>query len=419
VNRHSLFWRLSLFFVAAVAIAAVGYRFLTAELDKQYRVRQLSVAESMISLLRRQVHLDDATLSRNLENAGFVYYNDPDAAPRGLRHLFSTPPSIFPPEVQDSLAAGRLEFLYGGDRVYLKVNRAEHPFVVASRPLPSDREWVVYLFGSLLFLMLLFYFSVIRSLLPLKKLAASIRLYGEKGGYVPTASSGRDEIAYVANAFDEAIRKNHALTEARRLFMRNIMHELKTPITVGKLSLPFLEQSEETRILARAFMRMERLIEEMAHIEQVTSRTSVPKMGTCPLVKLVDGAKELMISLKGTVETEFPPETLIEADCEMMRTVFKNLIDNAFKYASDKRVVIRLEGRKLIFANRGTPWPETLRFETLLEPFMRDHGPQDGKSFGLGLYIVASILKAHGYGFSHEYRDGEHRFGIENLRLLS
>ena len=88
---------------------------------------------------------------------------------------------------------------------------------------------------------------------------------------IKTRINGKDEISEVANEFENAVKQLRQLRDSRNLFLRNIMHELKTPITKGKLVSDMYEDSERKHILIRVFQRLEYLLSEFAKIEELTS----------------------------------------------------------------------------------------------------------------------------------------------------
>ena len=98
-------------------------------------------------------------------------------------------------------------------------------------------------------------------------------------------------------------------------------------------------------------------------------------------------------------------------DFTMMATVIKNMIDNGVKYSPDKRVAIRMEGKELVFENRGEKLRHPLRY--YVEPFTKEHPARN--SFGLGLYLVDAILHAHGLQLAYAYDKGLNRFYITAL----
>jgi len=56
------------------------------------------------------------------------------------------------------------------------------------------------------------------------------------------------------------------------------MHELKTPITKGRIAVEMIEESSSKKTLIRAFERMNELIKELAYIERITTQSFKPKL---------------------------------------------------------------------------------------------------------------------------------------------
>jgi two-component system OmpR family sensor kinase len=82
------------------------------------------------------------------------------------------------------------------------------------------------------------------------------------------------------------------------------------------------------------------------------------------------------------------------------------MIDNAMKYSSDHHITISIINDELCFENLGECLKQPLHY--YIEPFTKDNPSKN--SFGLGLYLVDSILQAHGQVLAHEYHDGVNRF---------
>ena len=84
--------------------------------------------------------------------------------------------------------------------------------------------------------MLAAYIFVIYKIKPLRKLKRQIVKFanGELDG-VQNVGNGKDEISEVSEAFYGALPDQGA-NDSRHLFLRNIMHELKTPITKGLIA---------------------------------------------------------------------------------------------------------------------------------------------------------------------------------------
>ena len=67
---------------------------------------------------------------------------------------------------------------------------------------------------------------------------------------------------------------------------------------------------------------------------------------------------------------------------------------------------ILIKNAELCFESGGDCIAHPLHY--YIEPFTKDNPAKN--SFGLGLYLVDSILKAHNQVLAHEYEDGTNRF---------
>lgn len=387
----------------------VGFNALHNELARDHEQRLQNEGGTLLLLIRQSIFLPAGTRKTFLVEHGYKVETPSPKRISQLQNAFTFIPKNYPEEIQDSMKEGRIQILKDNHNLYIYLTKATPPLLVSKTHIAEKSLWPEVLLITLMLLLLLFYLLIITTLFPLKKLIHTIEKYGKEGEYTPIQTLKKDEISLVANALDSAMHKNQSLLEARRLFLRNIMHELKTPITVGKLSLPFLKKGEEKSILERAFFRMEHLIQELVRVEQITSGMMSPTPKECDPIALIHKAATLLFIEIDTLEIT-SDGGLIEVDCDVFVTVFKNFIDNALKYSPDNKVKILHENGTLTFVNRGDPWPSERTLESLIEPFSQNQTTNQG--FGLGLYIIKSILDAHALHLSHQFDSGQHSFCV-------
>ena len=409
--HRSIFFKLNLFFLFTAA-ALIAF-FVMAM--REFRIEELHHIERKAVLDEariREIFLKERQEApRRFRELGYRLLEDPAAFPADITPIFIHPPSAFPTPVAQRIRDGRLRIYRDRDHLYFELI-GPHQSKMVVTPLNLYRpRWLPLLFAGMFATLVLLYWTIRRNLRPLRRLAHQIHRFGEGEMEISTRSEGRDEIAFVANQFDLAVKKIRAMREARTLFMRNIMHELKTPITKGKLSLALMERGEEEAVLRRAFERMEQLIAEMAEMEMITSRTLDLDYDRCHLKQMVDSVSLLLFvdASRECVRYE-GEEAWVHADCKMMTIVLKNLIDNGLKYSDDRCVRVRLEPERIEVINRGAPMARP--FEELIEPFAKGALQPGVASFGLGLYIVKSILDAHGAALTYRYEEGHNLFTI-------
>ncbi len=273
---------------------------------------------------------------------------------------------------------------------------------------PIDVYYMWWLYGAFILVLFALFLSIAISIYPLKQLQLQIRRFGEGETDLSLASKRKDEIAEVSNEFDRAVSKIKAMMNSRAIFIRNITHELKTPITKGQLSLEFLEESRTKEILRNVFMRLNLLTREFLQIENVTACDCQIDKRTYNLLDILDNAADLLFLEPQSIKHNITKYT-IEADFELMSIVFKNLLDNGIKYSQDSDVFVRLEGDDLSFCSRAQPMEKSLEY--YIQPFTKCD-VNAGESFGLGLYIVYYVLQKHGMELSYTHVEGLNIFTI-------
>lgn len=269
-----------------------------------------------------------------------------------------------------------------------------------------------YLFFPLIFCLLLFiYLWLIKSLKPLHELKNQIAKFAQGNLDINCASNKNDEIADVANEFDNAVKEIGLLLSSRQLFLRTVMHELKTPIAKGRIVAELIDDTKQKNRLALIFEKLDFLINDFAKIEQIVSKNYELNQHKYSLKEIMHNASIMLMidSLKDRVTLNIKPDTLLQCDFELLSMAIKNLIDNALKYSEDGKVIIKEENDQLLFISNGLALEKPL--SEYFKPFhnetlSKNHG------MGLGLYIVKSILNIHKMKFEYEYKNNMNIFKI-------
>ncbi|MEA3491158.1 MAG: ArsS family sensor histidine kinase [Campylobacterota bacterium] len=306
--------------------------------------------------------------------------------------------------------------IYGQVRVfeieeqhYIYVQRLGYNLMLEdARPRHYTFEIALMVGILLTSLLLLLYLAILKKLYPLKRLHREIEQFAAGDMDVKISYSYDDEIGKIAKNFDDAIIHIKELIASKNLFMRNMMHELKTPITKGRIVVESIDDEMVRGILVRAFERMNELINELAQVERVTTRNFEPIVESTSLQEVVEKSRHLLMAEKGRVVVEINT-IVLHTDIKLLSLAIKNLLDNGIKYSKDRHVLLRTVGDKRIeIVSRGEPLNHPLSYYT--EPFSQEEKRSSG--FGLGLYIVHSILKKLGCGFDYQHIDDENIFTI-------
>lgn len=278
-----------------------------------------------------------------------------------------------------------------------------------------DEELIKYFWLIVLFvvdlLLIWFYFFIVRKLYPLSSLKDNmIRL--SKGDFkISTKIDGKDEIAQVANEFDKALKQLRELKDSRNLFLRNIMHELKTPITKGKLVTDMYDDCERKFILIRVFQRLEYLLSEFTKIEEFTSGKIVLNRKNIYVIEAIEQAFDILLLDMDDIDIENEFDLRLDIDFELFSIALKNLIDNSIKYNinGNPKIIIDKTGIKII--NKGEKLNKPI--EEYFKPFNHDYEMSNDGGLGLGLYITNNIIKIHGFSLEYDFIEEHHTFFIK------
>ena len=304
-----------------------------------------------------------------------------------------------------------IHILKGEKYNYIHINTPFDEYLLIDKKIP-ERNYKGLTTGVFLFILLVFIFiayKIYKKLYPLNELKQKINDMGDGDiEFEYIKESAKDEVSLLAKEFKKKSQNLKKIKEARNVFIRNIMHELKTPITKGRflVELPETEQNKEK--LKQVFFQLESLINEFASIEEVISKNEKIEKREYFLSDVVDNALDKLMIDEDQCSYE-PGEMKIKVNFKLFTIAVKNLIDNGIKYSRDKKVGIRVEKNNILFINSGSELEYPLA--EYFEPFFNTESNGSG-SFGLGLYIVNSILNAHGFNLSYRHENGKNIFQI-------
>ena len=300
--------------------------------------------------------------------------------------------------------------LYEYDEFKYFYNETPHDFILIKDTLKlEDRTQVLILLTILVNItFILFYIYLIQKLRPLQKLKRNIMKFSEGDLSINTSCDGKDEISEVSNEFNNALNEIRQLNESRNLFLRNIMHELKTPITKGSLISDIIEQDKYQESLKRVFTRLEYLLHEFAKIEQLTSKNIELQKDNYRVIDILDQAIDILFIERENITINVEENLIVHVDFQLFSLALKNLIDNGIKYGKSP-VIIDITKNTIAISTQGDKLHKD--FKEYLKPFNREYETSN-KSLGLGLYIVNNILKAHNLSLEYKYEDNQNIFYI-------
>ncbi|MGH2720652.1 MAG: sensor histidine kinase [Actinomycetota bacterium] len=219
---------------------------------------------------------------------------------------------------------------------------------------------------------------------------------------------GTDEIARLATTMNRMLGRLERSQARQRRFISDASHELRSPVaSIRQHAEVALAHPSRTTVqdLARTVLaedlRVERLVDDLLLLARADEHTLALRRRPVDVDDLVfEEARRLRQTTGLTVSTAAVSPGRVEGDPGTLRRVLRNLADNAARHAAG-RVSFTLgrgeDGVVLTVEDDGPGIPVAER-ERVFERFVRldNARARDSGGSGLGLSIVAEILRAHG-----------------------
>ncbi|MET0983668.1 MAG: ATP-binding protein [Telluria sp.] len=240
------------------------------------------------------------------------------------------------------------------------------------------------------------------------------------------------EAAVLSNArlmLSELLRASNARraqTESTRAQLLAMLgHDLRDPLHSINMAGTLLERGNSQPTLGKRIQsssnRMQRLIGQVLDMSRIDGGLGLGMtLEPLDLALLAEDLVDEMRLAYPTIRYDYanPGPTLVRADGGRMAQVLSNLLSNARHHGHvGTPIAVTLaasHGRaNLEVANSGDPIPEDM-VASLFNPFKRGslHNPRNRSGMGLGLYIVATIVREHQGEIAYRHEDGQVVFSV-------
>jgi signal transduction histidine kinase len=251
-----------------------------------------------------------------------------------------------------------------------------------------------------------------RMLRPLQTLTTAARRISQDRLDERIALTGpHDELRELADTFDDMVARLEASFNSQRRFVADASHELRTPLAIVRSGAEVLLTKPETTIAQWEAMgrnaltatgRAERLLDGLLALAR--SDSGVLAQEPCDLavaaavaVSEADGEAD---SVALTVTTDLRPAP-VDGDPVLLERLVRNLVDNAIRHNHPSGWIDVTTGgvadRAVVTVRNSGDAIAPADLDRLFEPFQRRDSNRvaGGRSSGLGLAIVRSIVRAH------------------------
>jgi len=268
---------------------------------------------------------------------------------------------------------------------------------------------------------------------PLKDMAkaASDFGHGHLDARVDVDEGSPQEVQELALAFNNMASSLQKSEYQRQEFVANVSHELKTPMTTisgyvdGMLdgTIPPERHNQYMQLVSQETKRLSRLVRSMLDISRMQDQDSFPQESLSRF-SVDECVGQVLISFEQKitekrleVDVDFPEHTVYtRANPDAITQVVYNLVDNGVKFCPEGgtlRLQIR-EGNGKLYVSVGNDG-DTIPPEELPLVFDRFHKldksrTQNREGWGLGLYIVKTLICRHGEDISVASQNGKTEF---------
>lgn len=250
---------------------------------------------------------------------------------------------------------------------------------------------------------------------PIAELDGAIRQLGTADFTRAIAVRGPEDLQTLGERLDWLRRRLAELEAEKNRFLRQLSHELKTPLTAlregaellsdqvgGPLAPP---QRQIVAIMRDNSIKLQRLIEDLLDYQRALHAAESLRPRSVPLGALVRESvheHELAATAKSQRFVLELDDVVVEADPEKLRSIVDNLLGNAVKFTprgGTITVATRAQGKEAVIdvidSGPGVPVEER---QSIFESFFRGQAKSSGRveGSGLGLAIAREFTEAHG-----------------------
>ena len=242
---------------------------------------------------------------------------------------------------------------------------------------------------------------------PISEVARGSRRLAAGEDPEPLPVRGADEVAALAESFNELAAELARAQDAERAFLLSVSHELKTPLTVIRghaeaLQDGVVDERHAGDVIEREAGRLERLIRDLLDLARLRRRAFSADLET---VRLGDIAQELVsrfgpqaqrfdVELSASVE----PDAVAVGDADRVVQAISNLVENALRCSPAGSAVRVLAGPGRIEVVDDGPGLDPDDLEHAFDRFYlyERYGADRPVGTGLGLAIVRELAHAMG-----------------------
>lgn len=224
----------------------------------------------------------------------------------------------------------------------------------------------------------------------------------------------KDEIGRLSTTFNKLLDRIETAFQMQKIFVANVSHELKNPLTKIRSQLEVsmlkerstndyqvtiqsvLEDVQELAQLSNTLLELAKVSEDQRDLLTEIVRIDDLLWDCRQSLSQANPAYNIQLNLDELPEDDTWLE--IAGNSTLLKTAFLNLMDNACKFSDNQMVQITLNASfkklNLRFADNGKGIPVQDQ-NLIFQPFYRGDNTANVKGYGIGLSLVERIVKLH------------------------
>jgi signal transduction histidine kinase len=259
------------------------------------------------------------------------------------------------------------------------------------------------------------YFITEKIIHPLRAMTGAAKKFAKGDFSARVTVYGKDEVAELANAFNNMAESLDTLEKMRNSFLANVSHDLRTPMTtisgfidgITSGAIPPEKHEYYLGVISAEVHRLSRLVSQILDVSRLESGDRKFAFADFDVAEV---ARIILISFEQKIENkhldvEFDSESdemIAYGDKDAIYQVLYNLCHNAIKFSRDGgKFAIRIsrtQGKKIcvsVFDEGQSISSEDSKL--VFDRFYKTDQSRglDKNGVGLGLYISKTIMDAH------------------------
>ncbi|MFT4033515.1 MAG: ATP-binding protein [Siphonobacter sp.] len=268
--------------------------------------------------------------------------------------------------------------------------------------------------ASILVVSVVGWFFAGRALKPISNVINEVqRIYPQNLNQRVQVVNEQDEIGRLTHTFNALMDRVEEAFRLQKMFISNVSHELKNPLTkiISQLQVTLLRErsGEEYRQTMSSVLadvqELNQLSNTLLELAKVSNQDESFLTSAVRIDEVLWDARELLRSThpEYKIKVDFPPDIeedsvlTINGNAYLLKIAAINLMQNGCKFSDDQAVHVQVitnpKQIELLFWNSSTIANEEINL--IFQPFYRSQKVVRKAGYGVGLSLVDRIIKLH------------------------